>query len=75
MDDIKISWHNITTSTEKDPLETLILGIDHKRIWLEEKFWGELRDILEDLQADDLVDWYLEVLNYLVKQKKLDSKR
>ena len=37
-DDIKISWHNITTSTEKDPLETLILGIEDKRIWLKNYF-------------------------------------
>ena len=38
MDDIKISWHNITTSTEKDPLETLILGIEDKRILLKNYF-------------------------------------
>ena len=38
----KISWHNTTTSTEKDLLETLILGIEGKRIWLEERFWDEL---------------------------------
>ena len=47
-DDIKFFWHNTSTSTEKDLLETLILGIEDKRIWLEEKFWDELRDILED---------------------------
>ena len=55
-DNIKISWYNTTTSTEKDLLETLILGIEDKRIWLEEKFWDKLRDILEDSEADDLVD-------------------
>ena len=55
-DDIKISWHNTTKSTEKDLLEMLILGIEDKRISLEEKFWDELRDILEDSEADDLVD-------------------
>ena len=74
-EDIKISWHNIITSTEKDLLETLILGIEDKRTWLKETFWDELRDILEDLAADDLVDWFLKVLNYLDKQKNLDSKR
>ena len=42
---------------------------------MEEKFWDELRDILEDSEADDLVDWFLKVLNYLDKQKKSDSKR
>ena len=42
MDNNKISWHNTTTSMEKDLLETLILGIGDKRIWLEEKFWDEL---------------------------------
>ena len=73
--DIKISWHNITTSTEKDLLETLILEIEDKRIWLKETFWDELRDILEDSAADDLVDWFLKVLKYLDKQKKLDRKR
>ena len=31
-DDIKISWHTTTTSTEKDLLETLIFGIEDKRI-------------------------------------------
>ena len=74
-DDIKISWHNTTKSTEQDLLETLILGIEDKRIWMEEKFWDELRDILEDSEAEDLVDWFLKVLNYLDKQKKSDSKR
>ena len=29
-DDIKISWHNTTKSSEKDLLETLILGIEDK---------------------------------------------
>ena len=74
-DNIKISWRNTTKSTEKDLLETLILGIVDKRIWMEEKFWNELRDIFEDSEADDLVDWFLKVLNYLDKQKKSDSKR
>ena len=74
-DDIKISWRNTTNSTEKDLLEKLIFGIEYKRIWLEEMFCDELRDILEGSEADDLVDWFLKVLNYLGKQKKLDSKR
>ena len=39
-DDIKISCRNTTKSTEKDLLETLILGIEDKRIWIEEKFWN-----------------------------------
>ena len=56
-------------------LEALILGIEDKRIWLEENFRDESRDILEDAEADDLVDWFLKVLNYLDKQKKSDSKR
>ena len=47
-----------TKSTEKDLLEMLILGIEYKRIWLEEMFCDELRDILEDSEADDLVDWF-----------------
>ena len=51
------------------------MGVEDKRIWLEEKFWHELRDILEDLGADDLVEWFLKALNHLDKQKKLDSKR
>ena len=56
-------------------LEALILGIEDKRIWLEENFRDESRDILEDAEADDLVDWFLKVLNYLDEQKKSDSKR
>ena len=56
-------------------LEALILGIEYKRISLEENFRDESRDILEDAEADDLVDWPLKVLNYLDKQKKSDSKR
>ena len=56
-------------------LEALILGIEYKRISLEENFHDESRDILEDAEADDLVDWFLKVLNYLDKQKKSDSKR
>ena len=56
-------------------LEALILGIEYKRISLEENFRDESRDILEDAEADDLVDWFLKVLNYLDKQKKSDSKR
>ena len=51
------------------------MGIEDKRIWLEEKFWDALRDILEDSGADDLIDWFLKDLNHLDKQKKLDSKR
>ena len=42
---------------------------------MEEKFQDELRDILEDLEADDLVDGFFKVLNYLDKQKKSNSKR
>ena len=42
---------------------------------MEEKFWNELRDIFEDSEADDLVNWFLKVLNYLDKQNKSDSKR
>ena len=72
-DDIQISWRNSTKSTEKDLLETLILGIEDKRIWIEEKFWNELRDILEASEADDLVDRFLKVLNYLDKQKKTEE--
>ena len=30
---------------------------------------------MEDSEADNLVDWFLKVLNYLSKQKKSDSKR
>ena len=66
-DDIKTSWHNTTNSTEKDLLETLILRIEDKRILMEEKFWDELRDILDDSEADDLIDWFFKVLNYLDK--------
>ena len=55
-DDTKISWRNTTKSTEKDLLETLIFGIEYKRIWLVEMFCDELRDILEGSEADDLVD-------------------
>ena len=73
--DIKVSWGNTIKSTEKDLLETLILGIEDKRVWMEEKFWNELRDIFEDSEADDLVDWFFKVLNYLDQQKKSDSKR
>ena len=72
-DDIQISWRNSTKSTEKDLLETLILGIEDKRIWIEEKFWNELRYIFEDSEADDLVDRFLKVLNYLDKQKKTEE--
>ena len=57
-DDIKISWRNTTKSTEKDLLEKLILGIEEKRIWMKEKFWNELRDIFENSEADNLVDWF-----------------
>ena len=71
--DIKVSWGNTIKSTEKDLLETLILGIEDKRIWIEEKFWNELRDILEASEADDLVDRFLKVLNYLDKQKKTEE--
>ena len=53
----------------------LILGKEDKRIWMEEKFWDDLRDMLEGWEADDLVDWFLKVLNYLDKQKKSDCKR
>ena len=42
---------------------------------MEEKFWDEVRDILQDSQADNLIDWFLKLLNYLDKQKKSDSKR
>ena len=59
----------------KDLLERLILGIEDKKIWLKEKFCDELRDILEDSEVDDLVDWFLKVLSYLDEQKKSDSKR
>ena len=55
-------------------LEALILGIEYKRISLEENFRDESRDILEDAEADDLVDWPLKVLNYLNKQKKIEYK-
>ena len=72
-DGIKISWRRTTKSTEKNLLETLILGIEDKRIWIEEKFWNELRDILEASEADDLVDRFLKVLNYLDKQKKTEE--
>ena len=58
-DNVKISWHNTCAAAEKDLLETLILGLGDKRIWLGEQFWDELRDILEDWEADDLVDWFL----------------
>ena len=44
-DDIKTFWYDVTRSTEKDLLETLILGVEDKRIWLEENFWDKLRDI------------------------------
>ena len=57
------------------PLSLQKKGIEDKRIRLEEKFWDELKDILEDSEVDDLVDWFLRVLNYLDKQKKSDSKR
>ena len=59
MDNVKISWHNTSAAAEKDLLETLILGLGDKRIWLGVQFWDELRDILEDWEADDLVDWFL----------------
>ena len=45
---MKIHWHNTANSTKKDLLETLIFGKKDKRICLEEKFWDELKDKLED---------------------------
>ena len=75
MDNIKFLGIIPLRLHKKDLLGTLILGIEDKRIWLQEKFWDELRDILEDLEADDLVDCFMKVLNYLDKEKKLDSKR
>ena len=59
MDYVKISWHNTSAAAEKDLLETLILGLGDKRIWLGEQFWDELRDILDIWEADDLIDWFL----------------
>ena len=75
INDIKFLWHNTTKSTEKNLLETLIQGIRDKRIWLEENVWDELRELLEEKEADNLLDWFLKVSNYLDKQKKLDGKR
>ena len=42
---------------------------------MEENFCDELRDILEDSEADDLVHWFVKVSNYLDKQKKSDGKK
>ena len=43
------------------------MGIEDKRIWLEDNFWYELRHILEDTEPDDLVDWFLKVLTKLFR--------
>ena len=61
--------------TEKYLFETTISGIEDKIISLEEIFWYEFRDLFEDIDADNLVIWFLKDLNYLDKQKKSDGKR
>ena len=49
--------------------------MEDKKISLQEKFCDELRDILEDSEVDNVVDWFLKVLSYLDDQKKSESKR
>ena len=50
------------------------MEIEDKIIWLEKNFWDQLRDLPEDQEAADLVDWFLKVRNYLKNQKVLSNK-
>lgn len=43
------------------PPQKIFSEIEDKIIWLEKNFWDQLRDLLEDQEAADLVDWFLKV--------------
>ena len=42
---------------------------------MQERFWDQLTNRMEDSEADDLVDWFSKILNYLDKQRRSDSKK
>ena len=58
----------------KDVFEATMLVINNKKELIGELLrW--IPGLWEDKEADNPVDWFIKVLSYLDKQKKLDGKR
>ena len=78
--DLIATWNETILHTEEQLLETLILGINERRISLETNFWNGVSEFLSRTDVDVMTDWLvklvvdlekLEVKTLAKKKKKL----
>ncbi|XP_066911610.1 uncharacterized protein [Clytia hemisphaerica] len=66
-----VFWNQTIASTERDLLETLIIGIVDKMMGFEITFWEKLCEIEESVKDfDDILDWWVKLVRFLSKEEK-----
>ena len=71
-----VFWNQTIASTERDLLETLIIGVVDKMIGFEITFWEKLCAIEESVKDfDDVLDWWVKLVRFLSKEEKNIIKR
>ena len=67
--EMDIFWKSTVEATEQQLLETLIVGVHEKMTFFEIKFWDGLKEIVKDIDRENVIDWLVKLLIVLEKEK------
>ena len=76
--DMIASWQDTIESTERQLLDTLLMGIAEKMMEFEIEFWSTLQKLEGEVESmDQLIEWWVKLSKYLEKEEKriVDRKR
>ena len=74
-DELIASWEDTINSTQKQLLETLLVGIMEKLTDFEIHFWTELQETIKDVDKETLEEWLLKLCVHIDRLEKKVLKR
>ena len=74
--DIIATWESTIESTQRNLLDSLLVGLHEKMINFEISFWNELSELEEKTSDfDNILDWYVKLIKYFNKEEETITKR
>lgn len=74
--DIIAIWESAIESTQRNLLDSLLVGLHEKMINFEVSFWNELSELEEKTSDfDNILDWYVKLIKYFNKEEETIAKR
>ena len=68
-------WEETVKSTQEKLLDTLILGIHDKLLDFELKFWDGVKEIVDNVDAENVSEWFVKLLIELEREERIIKKR